>query len=256
MDRLEYSLILPISRPWAVNELAASIRDMDLDFNSTELIIYIDTNDDAMVWKVKTAFMMFIDDFAGYQIIISGKNPLEDSAPVGLRRMRIIENWNEIKQLLGSTKYTLSIEDDTICPPDTFKKLLEVFKKRSKVGYVEGVEVHRGEQNIIGAWRITSKIARSLEFKDGGIEEIDGGGFYCFMTLTKLLKKAFIREGGPAFGPDVCYVMDIKKNGYTAFIRWDIQCNHWLVDGNILKPNKSVKILVYEKVDRNWIKKN
>src|SRR5207247_1432698 len=68
------------------------------------------------------------------------------------------------------------------------------------------------------------------------IEEIDAGGFYCFMTKRDYyIKHEFRPYGRDVFGPDVEFGLSLRREGYKNYIDWSLSCKHMRSDGSALE---------------------
>lgn len=243
------TIIIPITREWALEDLFSCLDGLDIERSETELILYLDTDNP----KIKSKCSKYIENanWSHSMIAESGK-PGPTEVRIAWRRDRIVENHEAIKKLIDpKSEYVIGFEDDTLFPADCAKKLLEHIK-RPEVGFVEGVQVGRWSYKYIGAWKVDCLLnTHSIEsvMPKDGVEEIDAGGFYCFMTKAELYKKVKITWHDECFGPDVCYGLALKKLGYKNYIDWSIICGH-NDHGKILIPDSDVVKLKYNKTDK------
>jgi len=245
---MKYTIYLPISRPSMLQGLADCVADLKFPIADTELVVLADTDSATFFGRVWDAFKEVERQreclFGGFKVHVTKRGPLLESASILERRMRVIENWEMAKGLIGDTKLLFSLEDDTRCLPESFYQLMSHL---DGCDYAEGVQVHRRGTSAIGAWVITDNIVQSIPWDREGWQFIDGGGFYCFACRTHLVKEANFREGGPAFGPDVCFVNDIIRRGRYAIIDWDVPTAHILESGEALIPWWGVGQITYRK---------
>lgn len=254
MEDIKNTVYIPLSRGWCVENVLSCLKGLDIDRNSTEVVILIDTDNEHFFHRVGKDYeeQALNYSFAKTRIAVSGLKPIPESAPIIARRQRIIELWEIARTHFGDTELFFSFEDDTRIRPDAFQLLLDTMNHLG-ADYVEGVEAHR-QYLSIGAWKIERNYARTLKHQFFGTSEINGGGFYCFLTKTEKIKKANFREDGACFGPDVCFVYDLTKKGGKAYIDWRAECVHLLGRGkeNELYPNEAQDVLQFEKVKGDW----
>lgn len=253
-QQFQNTVYVPISRGWCLENVLSCLSRLYIDRMSTEVVILIDTNNEHFISSVKKHYEEsgLHRLFGLTTIAASGLPKVAEDAPIIARRQRIIEMWNLARGHFHDTKYFFSFEDDTFINGNVFEGLREQLLVQG-ADYVEGVEAHR-QYNSIGAWQIERNYARTLSYHHSGLSEINGGGFYCFITYTKHIKEAFFREDGACFGPDVCFVYDLVKKGGKAYIYWDIKCIHLLGRGlqNELRPDQATEVLRFEKVKGDW----
>lgn len=254
------SIIIPITRHWALDKLFECLDDLICDTEKTELILYVDTDNNA----VRLACYNYCDfstKFTDKKVLISD-NPAPSEVRINVRRDRIVEGREKIKELISEdSEYIFGVEDDTIFPADSIKRMLRSIQ-RKETGFVQGVQVGRWSIKYIGAWRVNdlenpTKIL-TLPFlnaegkTDRFLERIDAGGFYCYMTKTKLFKEIKGEWHDDCFGPDVCYGLELRKQGFINYIDWGLICGHNDF-GVIIKPDKDTKGVKYNKINNRWI---
>ena len=252
---MKYTIFVPISREHLAPKVIQNLLNLEFPVDQTEVIIYLDTDNITFIDQTTKALEYLKEKREIVaRMIISGEKPLADDAPLIMRRQRVMSVWNKMKEKVGDTKYFFGFEDDMIIPSDAFNKLM--LHVELGAYYAEGVARHR-QFNSIGAWRMTRKTARTLQYQSAGKDWIDGGGWYCFATRTEFVKKARIREDGAPFGPDVCFVYDLVKQGNKrnlALIDWSVKCGH-IVDGEALYADENSGQLFFNKVKGDWERK-
>src|SRR3990167_5101255 len=107
-----------------------------------------------------------------------------------------------------------------------------------------------------GVWKVhdlrNPTIQKTLEPpKYESLEPITGGGFYCYLTLAYLYQNIKYRFFAECFGPDVCYVMDVLKEGYKAYVNWTIKTIHITPKQDLLVDGKIVSV-VWKKDKNGW----
>lgn len=229
------SVFLPISRP-DVGELISSIQKQTV--KADEYIALIDTDTE-----------IALPDWIKTHYTGRGK-PIEPS--VTERRKRIVQVNNEARDLIGDTDYVISVEDDTIIPEDAFEKLLYMATTK-EIGTAQGVQVGRWGIQMIGAWRVndvhnpTEALTLPYISTDARvIEKIDAGGWYCYITPTKLFKEIERGWHGEPYGPDVVYGLELRKKGYQNYIDWSLVTGHQK-GARVLWPDAEYLQTVYYK---------
>lgn len=83
-----------------------------------------------------------------------------------------------------------------------------------------------------------------------GIEMIDAGGFYCYLTKFESFMKHEFEPYLQVLGPDVNYGLALRKTGSTNYVDWSIKCEHYDQKGQLVKKNPVQSTLT--KGEKNW----
>ena len=114
----------------------------------------------------------------------------------------------------------------------------------------------RARDASYGAWNIDPleepERISTISHRELGTQEVDGLGWYCYITHTKLYKEANYHYEGTCLGPDVCYTLDLRRQGYKALLDWGVPCTHRARHGD-LKPSKDVKVTHWIKERGEWV---
>jgi len=235
---IKYSLIIPISRPWAIQPWFTQLDSVELP-KGIEVVCIVDSNNTTFYNMVKEQLIIRNERFETIKIILTGNDKLNCHKNVEQRRERIIENWNIfLTEITGDI--ILGFEDDTTPDPDAYTKLLKILKKEN-ADFVQGTEVGRWHAKIIPHWKIIENKGQITEIHSAwygdrawynkNIIDIDGGGWYCFVGKTDAFRRVIFRHSiNPPLGPDLCFVWDLKKLGYKCLGVWDIKCWHYSDD--------------------------
>ena len=259
VENPKYSFILPISRDWAILEIFKYLHSAILPYEETEMVFYVDevrTDVLEMVY-MQAGLLQMAKKFNGMRIYTSGTKPYDDNFVVEARRKRIIRNWNEIKGYLSDTEITMGLEDDTIPPDWAYKELLKNIRDNN-LGFAQGIEAGRWGIQYIGAHKIKLDAEGQAEevetIENPGLSqvEIQGGGFYCFATLTKLIKEADFRDEAECLGPDVNFVLDIHKKGYICAADGQIRCEHLRKEGKSIFVDEATQKIGWKKEKGLW----
>lgn len=235
----KYTLFIPLSRQWVWEKLYDYLVHIDLSssqLNQTEIVVYLDADRldfkfYAMVYEDLKMLPKYFN-LNSIRLIWSERPPLDDKDRVKQRRERVIEIRKCAQTYTGNSKYFMQLEDDTIPPDFAFKRLLKLIKSE-QAGFVTAIECGRWSAKHAGVW-VMDDINKPTRIETlplmSGITPIQGGGAYCFVCTTKLMKEANFRDEGECFGPDVNFVLDICRKGYKALADWSIKCDHYQKD--------------------------
>lgn len=219
-----------------------------------ELVFAVDSEDYEIVELLRARFANTA--YNGCTIWYSGLTiPLKDVASC---RQRINEVHEATKHLVNGSTFVFGLEDDTIVPPHAFTKLFDYIQRNRLVGYVEGVQVGRHNIRMLGAWRVDDPLsprkAWTVPYRPSGVEPIDGGGLYCYMTQTPLFKSVPRTMYDDFFGPDVSYGLRLRQRGYGCFVDYGVQCGHKTETGIMYPDLAAIAQPVYTKQpDGYWL---
>lgn len=231
------TIFIPISREEHLDRLFACLELLDCDADQTNLLTYVDGNT-ALYEKARnfTEQSKFSDRSCVHRR--NERKPVTFSLLE--RRRRIAAIKNESKALIGVCDYVFGIEDDTIVPTHALEQLLIDYAAHPHAGFVEGVELGRWGLPYVGAWRADdvyepTRIESLMPGHD--VEEIDAGGFYCYLTRRDLyMSHEYKPFGRNDLGPDVNYGLYLRQNGYKNYIDWSINCEHRQRGGSVIHP--------------------
>lgn len=249
-------IICPVTR-LAVKKLFYELDALICDRANTRLVLYVDTGNPTIL-DICNQYKQYQGNFEEIVVEKSG-NETVPHFKISRRRDRIAQGKEDCKKFIGDADYVMGIEDDCRIPKDAMQRLLGHIQKKD-VGFVQGVQVGRWYTKYIGAWKFDnlynpSRIY-SLPYRDAWskwlpkhLEDIDGGGFYCYMTKASLYKDADYKWKDP-LGPDVWYGVGLRKKGYKCLMDWGLVIGH--DTGEILYPDDKVKQVVYNKDKKGW----
>lgn len=169
------------------------------------------------------------------------------------RRTRIADLRTMSKYHVGGSNFVFSFEDDTTLPFNALPRLLKSYSEiDGRIGFVQGVEVGRWGHEYIGAWKVDD-INNPTKFQSmpygEGVEEIDAGGFYCYLTPTDNYKAINYTWVEP-MGPDVDFGLQLAKMGCKNYIDWSVICGHMTKDKTLYPENPVV--VKRELVNGRW----
>lgn len=224
-DLPEYSLVCMFSRLWVLKKWFEEFSKLEIDKEKTELIFYTDSLEPDL-YKFVTIEAKKLTDFNGVRVIWGRNGELTYRAKDS--RIRICKIHEELKKYIDGNKLIM-IEDDTVVPPDGIIKLIRNFNMLENVAFVQGIEVGRRAYRNYGSWQEAGATVYTDPPRTG-LYEINGGGFYCFITNAKLYKEhnflSYQKTIYEPFGPDFYFVNKLTKKGYKAFTNWSIKCRH------------------------------
>lgn len=229
IDNPKYSFTAMISRPWAVSRYLEMVKQLELP-KSIEAVIVVDSQ----VHSVRRRIYEYFEQdtrFAGVKIIYTDNPRLPENSQVSLRRQRIINNWHLILTEIRG-EIVLGSEDDSLPDRNAYIKLLDTMKKE-KADFVQGNIIGRWGARICSAWRVKEKDGKPVAVwnekeKDNGLTEIQGCGWYCFVTSADTLRKyAMCVDDLLPLGPDVRFGYQLYRNGYKLLHRWDVKVEHF-----------------------------
>lgn len=259
-DRPTYSLFVPFTRLWSVDRFLQSLNAMYLLKASTEVIFYNDTDDAELQQQLAVWLDIFGYDFNGAKLYQSGnQTPIDNGrfSDIVDRRQRICAVKEKSKELISSdSTYVFGLEDDTIAPPNAFLRLLERLASDDEVAISSGIEMGRHAVAMMGAWSIRPlddpQIVNTVQYRNWGTQEVDGVGWYCYMTYTSLYRQAHYRFEANCLGPDVMFALDQRRAGHKVVVDWTINCKHLLKNGDYLMPSENSQVVSYKKENGQW----
>lgn len=241
------SFVVVISRKYPLEKCLKAIDDAIVPRKDLFLLLYLDTTDRSIIDYCEKWLSLQKDRWFSKEIMITNTDPIDVKRIEDYKYKwdRIINNLKEIIIHTDFSDIVFMVEDDTIIPRDAFRKLYRRIKKNEEIGCIQGVEAMRkaGGNGCCGSWKLNFckkgklKTKIGLRAKEKGIEEIDGGGYYCWAFRQKAIKQIELRyllEGW--CGPDVMTWYDIKQNGWKTLIDWSVWCNHIEDNGKVLTP--------------------
>lgn len=246
------------TRPWAVERWLQDLENSGLYTPRTNLAFIVDIDDP----RIAMALQGYAKNrnYASFEMIVNHEWA-PNEVRIAVRRRRIAEVKNQSKELIKRhpSDYVLALEDDTVFSnKDIFKPLIESIVGDDTIGLIEGVQVGRWNTRYVGAWRFDDvhdpKEARTIRLNkySPDFQPIHAGGFYGYITPTKLyLEHEYNWEGEP-WGPDVNYGLWLSRNNYKCFIHWPTIFGH--NDFNqVLYPTKQPdKIRYLKNVEGKW----
>lgn len=245
------TIFIPITRRDRINDIVQIVSCLDTNDCEVSILSIIDNSDISplqLVDKCRRAGIRY-----PIKTVSTNRDAPGEFNP-GMRRARITEVFNMVKENVKSQRFLFVFEDDCEIKPDYLQRLLALYLQYPSAGFVSGVQVGRWGYRMLGCWKCDNPAGPqklcTLPYKsEKGIEEADACGFYCMLTRFDLFSKVTHVYGD--FGPDVFYGLQLRKMGYTNYIDRSIEVGH-AVNGGILYPDEKVVSLEYFKTQNGW----
>lgn len=233
-----FSFVCLLSRPDNLKSWIANVQKLKLPRFATEVVFLLDTKNPEEYRELYDAFRP-----GSWQSVLISYTDNEPCSPVNVmaRRKRITDNMVALQAMTGDSQFVFGLEDDTYPPKEAFERLHRVITNE-KVGFVSGIEVGRWNLPYIGAWKADKVVGttrlKSLSYRESHLEEVDAAGLYCYITKTRHFKQA--RFTDDRFGPDINYVLSLRRSGNRAYVDWDVKCGHLVENTNrMLYPDEN-----------------
>jgi hypothetical protein len=242
------------TREWAVDRWLENFDKLNINRGLTELVWWIDVVNPELYRKLFDYLMRTQNDWGGIKLIQSDQYQANEVRQFA-RRDRIALIHNQIKEYIGDTKWVFGLEDDTVFDTECFKNLFIDFMAQDNAGYITGVQVGRWNIKMIGGWRADNinkptKMS-TVEYQEKGIEEIDGGGLFCYLTTTALFKGIEYKWEAEPLSVDVCFGLAVKRMGFGCYIDYGVVTGH-NTEAGVLYPNENVVVAEFNLVDNEW----
>lgn len=232
------TIFLPVSRSDHLDLIFTLLELLECKKENTNLFVMVDGDTD-----LYTATRNYVNNskFAQKLCVEYKGKGLVSNHNINHRRHRIADIHNEAKKYMWESDFVFGIEDDTTFKANALKKLHKEFALRPNAGMIEGVELGRWQEPYVGAWRADDVYEPSIITSakpSAGVDEIDAGGFYCYLTrFDNFMKHEYRPFGTNTLGPDVNYGLWLRQQGHMNYIDWDVRCNHHTKDGIISLEN-------------------
>lgn len=243
---------MPVSRETFLHRIFAQLDMMECDKENTNLLVYVDGTQE--LWEKARNFVVnskFKDKLCVYR-----KKGLPNINHISSRRKRIAAIHNEMKEIVNYADYVLLLEDDTLVPLNTLKKLLDNYLILPHAGFISAVQIGRWGMTVPGIWSVdnpyqVNKIESLLPDKDVMLKEIDGAGLYCCITTLKNYKSCNFAPFENILGPDISFGLHLRREGYKNYVDWSINTDHLTKRGAIKVYNTVLQKLTLTKIEEN-----
>jgi len=239
------TLILTFSRKIMVPFFFASFNKMQLPKKDIHLIIYDNTEDeplkDALMQDLEFCFHGF-KSVRFYKSYLKGRGNITGCGNEQFKQSKL-QNiwlmWLRMKKMIFTETFFV-LEDDTICPPNAFKRLMSLLLRNKGIGFVTAIETGRHAYPWLpvrtGVHKVKMKGMKVLERRSfpaqtKGVVSIDAAGVYCFAARTKAYLDGFkgynpISLKVPFFALDNVLTWNIKQHGWKVLADFSLWCSH------------------------------
>lgn len=177
------------------------------------------------------------------------------NANIAHRQQRIANIHEYAKQYIPECDYIWLIEDDGEFKTDALSRLQRVYQVYPFAGIVGGVQLGRHGIASIGAYKLddiySPSFIGSVELGQG-IEAVDAIGFYCALTKKKLYMKHEFKPFENILGPDTNYGIELRRQGLSNYINYDIPVVHMHKDTKIVPRKENVHKVSFVKIETRW----
>jgi len=243
------TLVVCFSRLVFVPIFFKAFSQMDLPRKNIHLLVYDNSSDEPLAEALKSelgsnsfalknkylSIRLYKSYLKGHGNILGSGNEQFGQSKLN----NIWSMWRRVYRMIYTPLF-FQLEDDTIAPPDAFKRLFLTLYKHPKAAMVTGISTGRSNMPWIpvglGVHKLKMKglfclERHSLNPDTKGIVEVDGCGVYCFAARLKPFLTGFegydpIKLKVPFFGLDNIMTWNIKKHGYKLFADFSVWVSH------------------------------
>ena len=259
-NKPKHSLFIPWTRTEWARDVLHCIDRLIIARSDFEVVFYIDSDDKQLHDLLYSwAILQTQQGWNGIKLIKSGNPPPENYSPIP-RRARIVQMKEDSKQYIDASHYVFGVEDDTIFPANSFARLKDIFDKNPNTGFAQGVQMGRWGLSVIGAWRVDDiddiKQMGTIEMpaEPDSRVEIDGGGFFCYLTTAELYKAHKYYWEDECFGPDATFGLELRKLGYDCYMDTNIICEHLTDQGKLIPNSRNTVSVIWNKNGSRWVR--
>lgn len=210
---------------------------MDLPRENIHLLVYDNTEDPLLEEALKDELSRFMcsecrqfKSVRLYKSYLKGRGNIKGSGNELFHVSKLFNIWSMWKKSYGMvyTDTFFQLEDDTIAPPNAFKRLFSILYKNPRAAMVTGISTGRDsfpwtpvgvgvqKMKMRGLFCITR---HSLSPDTKGIVSVNSCGVYCFAARTAAFKTGFDKYDPaklhvPFFAMDNIFIYNITRHGY------------------------------------------
>lgn len=233
-------------KAYCFNDYAKGIKNLDYPKSKIFYLVMDNSN--------SKAFGKRIDDFAksmkfkDYKRVVIERPQftIENTADYAKVSDHCHKIYMDMQNEIPKSDFVYNVEDDVEVPPDSLKKLLNVFKGFDKAGTAVGSCCSRRLQDVMAkipvAWLFKEvrvfpypdlsdqKVVTSLRLKTVppfGQQIIGAAHMGCWLTRTKLIEKIKFDDLHGFNANDIAWGYKLILNGYYTVIDWSVVTKHW-----------------------------
>ena len=244
------TLICTFSRAVLVPYFFAAFRKLKLPRQPIHLIIYDNTQDEVLKKALLDQLERLPSSFKSvrmYKSYLKGRGSIAGSGNEQFKNSKLWNIWLMWLKMKGMihTETFFVLEDDTICPPNAFIRLMGLLHRNPRVGFATAIETGRSSMPWVpvrlGVHHVKMKGMKvlerhSLDPNTKGVVPIDAAGVYCFAARTKAYLSGFknydpVKLKVPFFALDNILIWNIKLNGWEILADFSLWCSHLEVTG-------------------------
>lgn len=219
----------PFTRLWCVERFYAALAASDVPFHRCRYVAFVDSDDPALLDAVTAGALAL--PFAEVVVHCTAWEPPAEFCRSRERRGRHSAMRCASVGLIPDAKYLLLLEDDTLIPPNSWKRLRAGLSK----GYdwVCGFEVGRWRCPCPGIWDMSTPGIRRSKDPGKGLEPCDATGVYLVLTTPDVYRALPWDVWDNNYGHDVSITWLLTQKGYKLGVDWSLECIHITEDGDL-----------------------
>lgn len=248
--RPNYTLCLPVSRPWAWERWLMHFRHVALP-PGTECLAIVDHGSEEFFEEVKAGLATL--QWSGLRVLWMRRPAAAEWGDLEQRRARICGHWHTFLAH-AQGRVVLGAEDDTLPDWDAYILLLEHLGAGTV--FAQGTCIGRWDAGIVPHWTVVQDGRGPCEWRTGTYEgqdvvPIQGGGWFCFAALTEALRGVEFGASPEPVGPDVWTCYQLARQGRCVG-DWGVQALH-IAETMDLSPNReTVDLVTFRREAGRW----
>lgn len=243
------TLVVTFSRKLFIPMFFKSLENMKLPRKDIHLLIYCNSVDPILASELTEKAYSLMHKYKSvrlYNSYLKGRGNISGSGNEVFKSSKLWNIWHMWQKLfiknggMIHTETFFQLEDDTIAPPNAFKRLYGLLLKNPKAAMVTGISTGRAPAPWVpvglGVHKMKMKgffclERHSLSPDTKGVVEVDGCGVYCFAARTEAYKTGFngydpIKLNVPFFGLDNILTWNMKKHGFKLLADFSVWVSH------------------------------
>ena len=239
------TLILTFSRKVFVPYFFRAFNNMTLPKKNIHLIVYDNTDDGPLQAELMKELEFCFHGFKSirfYKSYLKGKGNITGSGNEQFKNSKLQNIWSmwiRMKRMI-TTETFFVLEDDTICPPHAYTRLMRLLMRNKRIGFVTAIETGRHSYPWLpvrlGVHKVKMqgmKVLERISFNPNtkGVVPVDAAGVYCFAARTQAYLDGFkgynpISLKVPFFALDNVLTWNIKNSGWKVYADFSLWCSH------------------------------